>query len=187
MKQKANCVFLIMTLTSVLLTPNCATMIRKPNQRIPVTSSPLGATVIVNGIQQGVTPLELDLARKQKGQVIRIESPGYNPVEIRLKRELSSNFVLGNLFLGVAPGIVPAFLAGIMAGETMSYYIWALSAATFGGLFTFIDSSSGSGYGLRPIDLTVTLTKADGTPRVDTILVDADDLRNIKWIRVRRD
>ena len=191
MKKKANCIFLILTLTSVLLTPNCATMIRKPNQRIPVTSSPPGATVIVNGIQQGVTPLELDLARKGKGQVIRIESPGYNPVEIRLKRELSSNFVLGNLFLGVAPGLATAAMAGLLAvlsaaGETL-YYTWALSAAAFGGLFTFIDSISGSGYGLRPTDLMVTLTKVDGMPRVDTMFVDADDLRNIKWIRVRRD
>ena len=67
MKQKANCVFLIMTLTSVLLAPNCATLTRNPNQRIPVTSSPAGATVIVNGVQQGVTPLELHLARGGEG------------------------------------------------------------------------------------------------------------------------
>ena len=189
MKKKANCIFLILTLTSVLLTPNCATMIRKPNQRIPVTSSPAGATVIVNGVQVGVTPLEVRLVRKQKGQVIRIESPGYNPVEIRLKRELSGIFVLGNLFPGVFSGGVSAMVIGLvtLASDAEFVLIGALSAAAFVGLFTSIDSSSGCGYGLRPTDLTVTLTKADGTPRVDTILVDADDLRNIKWIRVRRD
>jgi len=33
----------------------------------------------------------------------------------------------------------------------------------------------------------VTLTRADGPPRVDTMNIDADDFRNVKWIRVRRD
>jgi len=32
----------------------------------------------------------------------------------------------------------------------------------------------------------VTLTKADGPPRVETILVNAEDFQNIKWIRVHR-
>jgi hypothetical protein len=64
--------------------------------------------------------------------------------------------------------------------------IWGLSAAAFGGVFTLIDTGGGGkGYNLSPKDLTVTLTKADGTPRVDTLLVDPDELRNVKWIRVR--
>ena len=63
---------------------------------------------------------------------------------------------------------------------------WTLSAVGFGGLFTFIDSGS-KGYTLTPGELSVTLTKADGPPRVDSIVIDANDLRNVKWIRVRRD
>jgi hypothetical protein len=61
------------------------------------------------------------------------------------------------------------------------------SAAVLGGLFALMDLGSGQEYTLTPKNLTVTLTKADGTPRVDTVLIDADDLRNVKWIRVRRD
>jgi hypothetical protein len=33
----------------------------------------------------------------------------------------------------------------------------------------------------------VKLTKADGSPLIDTLVVDADALRHIKWIRVHRD
>jgi hypothetical protein len=40
---------------------------------------------------------------------------------------------------------------------------------------------------VRPKRLEVTLTKVDGTPRVDTMYFDADDFMNIKWIRGRRD
>jgi hypothetical protein len=40
---------------------------------------------------------------------------------------------------------------------------------------------------LKPAELIVTLKKADGSPRVETMLIDADDLQNIKWIRIHRD
>jgi hypothetical protein len=62
-----------------------------------------------------------------------------------------------------------------------------LSTAGLAGLFTVLDYSFKKGYEFRPRELTVTLTKADGTPRVDTMLVEADDFHNIKWIRVHRD
>ncbi len=65
--------------------------------------------------------------------------------------------------------------------------IGALTAVAFGALFTAIDTGNGRGYNLSPRDLTVTLMKADGTPRVNTVLVDADRFGDIKWIRVRRD
>jgi len=191
MKQKATCVLLILTLAGALLATNCATITaRKTEQGIPVTSVPAGATIIVNGVKQGVTPLVIWLARKWKGHVVRIESPGYNPVEIRLGRKLSGGVLLGNFLLGIVPGILPAMAYGmehdkgtnISAGSIL---IWGLSAAAFGGLSTLIDGAKG--YTLHPKDLTVTLTKVDGLPRVDTILVDAENFRNVKWIRVHRD
>jgi hypothetical protein len=69
--------FVPLILMSVVLAPNCATIIQRSSQRIPVTSSPVGAAVTVDGQKQGVTPLDIYLSRQEKGQVIRIESPGY--------------------------------------------------------------------------------------------------------------
>jgi hypothetical protein len=190
--------FLILTLTSALLAPNCATVMRRKTQGIPVTSSPAGAAVIVNGVQQGVTPLIIRLDRKWKGQVIRIESSGYNPAEIRLERKLSGGVIPGNFLLGIAPGMLPVAIFGIahffdpffgkeQPSDAVAFLIWGLGAAAFGAGFTAIDMGNGSGYSLRPKNLTVTLTKADGTPRVDTRLIAAADFRNVKWIRVHRD
>lgn len=184
-------------LLSVLCASNCATITRKRTQRIPVTSSPVGATVSVNGSVKGVTPLEVGLARNKKGQVIRIESPGYNPVEIRPQRRLSGGTIVGNFLLGLIPAYVPAKVwndsyvehASIGPGWEFSAQlvaVWGLSAAAFAGLFTLIDST-GDGYTLTPKELTVNLQKADGPPRVDSILIDAEDFRNVTWIRVRRD
>ncbi|MGZ5439786.1 MAG: PEGA domain-containing protein [Candidatus Aminicenantales bacterium] len=98
---------LILPLMSVLLVPGCATLTRKSAQRIPVTSVPVGATVIVNGVEQGVTPLVIWPDRKWKDQVIRIESPGYNSAEIKLKRSLSEGPIFGNFFIGAMSGVLP--------------------------------------------------------------------------------
>ena len=189
MWKRNTALFLFMTLTSVAFTPNCATLTRGRTQRIPVTSSLAGATVSVNGQQQGVTPLEIRLSRKQKCQVIRIESPGYNPVEVQLKRKRSVGPLIGNFLLGVITGAQLAFFyasARDINDEYIETYLaWLLGTAVCGGLFTLIDGSKG--YALTPKELIVTLTKAGGTPRVDTILLDAEDFQSIRWIRVRRD
>ena len=190
MWRKNAALLVLMAIASILLTPNCATLTRSRTQRIPVTSSPVGATVVVNGQQQGVTPLEIRLARKKKGQVIRIESPGYDPLEFRPQRKMSGGPIIANFFLGLIPGWGVTYLyagARDINFETAELFIaWILSSAAFGGLFTLIDSS-GKGYMLKPVELTVTLKRSDGTPRTDTMLIDADDLRNVKWIRVRRE
>ena len=177
--------FLFLTFTSVLLAPNCATLTRKRTQRIPVTSSPVGATVSVNGMQEGTTPLEIRLVRREKGQVIRIEAPGYNPFEIRTQRNISFQTILGNIVLGAGMAAFESGIDNMGFGERKRVSI--LDIAGTAALFTIIDAISKKGHEFEPTDLTVTLTKADGSPRIETMCVDADDLRNIKWIRVRRD
>ncbi len=193
MRRKNVARLLFLALASVLLAPRCATLTRKYTQRIPVTSSPVGAAVIVNGIEQGVTPLVLKLDRILKGPIIRIEAPGYNPVEIRPRRRISADSILGSFLLGLVPGIVPALLLlgsdhakSDPTDEPAILSAYFKSAAVLGGLFALTDIG-GRGYTLTPKNLTVTLTRADGTPRVEAMLVDADDFRNIKWIRVHRD
>lgn len=180
---RVNRFLLFLTLTSVLLAPNCATLMWKRTQRIPVTSSPVGATVSVNGMQEGTTPLEIRLVRREKGQVIRIEAPGYNPFEIRTQRNISFKTILGNIVLCAG---MAAFNSGMDMGFGENKRVSILDIASTAALFTIIDAISKKWYEFKPIDLTVTLTKADGPPRVDMMLVDADGFANIKWIRVRR-
>ena len=179
----------MLALANVLMAPGCASVLFKVTQSIPVTSSPPGATVAVNGRQQGVTPLEVRLAREGKVHVIRIESPGYNPFEIQLKRRLSAIPVVGNLLLGGAVGLAAGSLLYLRpdVSSNEASLIWLLGGAAAAAGFILIDTSGGNGYALKPSELTVRLTKSDGTLRVDMIIIDAEDLRNIKWIRVHRD
>jgi hypothetical protein len=195
--QRRNKAFLFfLVFAGILVFPDCALITRKNAQRIPVTSSPVGATVIVNGQQQGVTPLEIRLARKERDQVIRIESAGYNPHEIRVKRGISPWRVLRDVVLGAASGVGAALLyAGITdepwvstdpdAFKSEKVLVLAIPVAIIG--FHLLDLASGRIYTLKPTELIVTLKKADGTPRVKTMFIDAEDFQNIKWIRVRKD
>jgi hypothetical protein len=182
----ANRFFLLLTLTSTLISPNCATLTQKSTQRIPITSSPAGANVSVNGVRKGVTPLQVKVPKNRTG-VIRIESPGYNPMEIRIRRT-GAYFLIGDVLLGGAAGFLIGWRIFEANDETGDYgtVIWTTIAATISSFF-LIDMATGAGFDLNPSNLTVTLTKANGLPRVDTVLLDADDLKNVKWIRVRQD
>jgi len=187
MKKKGIGLLVLLTAASVLLSPGCATLTRDSRQTISVTSAPRGATVFVNGRPQGATPLTLWLHRRQGHQVIRIESPGYRPVEIRPRRTPSGAAFVGNLLFGLLPAIAPAGIYSLAHDGEGVLPIWILSAAAIGALFTLFDTGTGAIYDFKPREITVVLKKADGTPRVDTVFIDAEDLRNITWVRVRRD
>ena len=187
MRRKNAALLLILTLTSGLLSPGCATLTRGRARWIPVTSYPPGAKVIVDGRLQGETPLSLRPVSGRKGQVIRIECAGYDPVEIRLIKKTSGGYFFGNLLLGLIPATVPAAAQSLGHEGEGVLPVWILSAAAFGALFTLVDSGSGANSEFKPTEITVALKKTGGLSRVDTVLVDADDFRNVKWIRVRGD
>jgi len=176
----------ILLLAPLFISAGCATLTRGDRkQAIPVTSSPAGAAVFVNGVPKGVTPLQVWLTRKAKDQVIRIEYPGYNPYEIRMTRSCSAFPVIANGLLGLVVGTAVASAWYLARDETAPDWGVCIGAAVGG--FLLIDVATGSGYSLMPRDLTVIMSKSDGTPRVDTLVVDAKELRNVKWIRVCRD
>jgi PEGA domain len=186
MRKKNPALFIAGLLINVLLAQGCASVLRGSRQWIPVTSSPERATVSVNGVGKGTTPLGIALARNRKTQVIRIECPGYNPYEVRVERHVSVMHELGNVLLASFIGSTAAWIA-FMSDETShsDAIAWIGIPAGIVG-FCLIDFASGGVYSFDPAEITVTLTKASGPPRVDIMVVEADALRNVKWIRVNR-
>ena len=86
-----------------LLLQGCATIMQGSKQSIPVSGSPAGATVILNGQIMGSTPLILKVARKED-HTLTIEKEGYEPTEIELKRRFSVLFI-GNILIGGLVGM----------------------------------------------------------------------------------
>lgn len=63
---------------------------------ILIDSVPRGALVIVDGVPEGETPIEIEIIRNQfvRSYDLRLELPGYEPHEQDLTRE--SNLIMGS-------------------------------------------------------------------------------------------
>ena len=152
-----------------------------------MTSSRALTIVSVNGKTQGVTPIEIRLGRRRSGKIVRFESPGYFPFEIQVGRDATVPNLLNSAIVGAVVG-------GMLA---LAEYTWerhrhfptelAIDVPVGAASLLLVDLIPHEGKILRSKELLVTLTKAEGAPRVDTMRIDADDFRKIKWIRARRD
>jgi len=191
-KRKTQIILALMVM-NVFLFQSCMTIMRGTSQKIPVTSNPSGAKIIVDGEEIDYAPLELKLKRK-KDHIIRIEKQGYNPLEIRITRKTSAPSVgisiIGNYFSGAIPG---AFLGALVAyalkgeeGKSKSKSWGAGCGVLIGWICTIItDFKSGANYTLSLKELNVTLKKIEGKPQPNFILIDTEQLQNIKWIRIK--
>jgi len=143
--------------------------------------------ISVNGKPQGTAPVEIRLKRRRRGHVIRIESRGYNPFEIQVGRDATAPRFLMSALLGATVG---GLVAAAQATSRVHRDFWAdlaIDAPVGAAMFLVIDLMPGKERPSRERELAVTLTKAEGTPRVDTMSVAAGDFLKIKWIRVHRD
>jgi len=195
--QRKTQIILALMVTSVFLFQNCATIISGTSQKIPVTSNPSGAKIIVDGKVMGYTPLQLKL-KKKKSYTIQIEKQGYNPLEIRITRKTSGSLaisILGNVFFGCLGMVVGLALAEGISGEDFDLwygdYPWqTIVGLIAGGVYgwggsIYKDFKSGANYKLSPKELNVTLSKIEGSPQPNLILLDAEHFKNIKWIRIK--
>jgi hypothetical protein len=180
---------ILAALTAVaFFSQGCATVTQNWGQKIPVTSSPMGAKIFVDGKERGETPMELALKRKQD-HLIRIELEGYDPYEISIGRKKSPwKSIIGNLIIG---GLPFGMAAERVWGERLSQdkplageYFWYGFIAGFAA-FMIVDLATGSMEYLAPKKVVVDLTKAGVEPRTRTLYLDADQLKNITWISIR--
>jgi len=163
------------------------TIFRGASQKIPVTSNPIGAKIIVDGEEMGNAPLNLKLKRK-KTHIIRIEKQGYNSLEIGITKKTSAlvwsiltNALWGYLISGVGP------ILGIVVrsdGPASPLYFFVPAIVGWIGA-VLLDTQSGATRTLSPKNLNVTLTKMGEKPQPNIILIDAEQFQNIKWIRIK--
>ncbi len=80
------------------------------SEDVKVTSEPGGAKVVVDGAERGVTPLEVDLERKQAHTII-LSTDGYKESIKQIQRRLSW-WLAGNAIVGGLIGLVVDVLSG---------------------------------------------------------------------------
>lgn len=87
----------------------CALPINGRTQRIAVTSTPPHARVLLDGNPVGVTPLDVDVRRRDADARLRIEKEGFRPEERPLRRSWSRWLLLdapAGYFLGGLVGLL---------------------------------------------------------------------------------
>ncbi len=161
-------------------------------QEIPVTSNPVGAKINVDGQDAGTTPLTLSLKREEDHR-IRIEKPGYDPVDILLVSKSSTSGRRSHLWggllliplmavLGAAMGYLVGDASRHKTHEATGFWIGALAGA---GLVLASTASSAKAL-LTPSVINVTLekTQTSAPARTKVVLLDRDQLKDIRWIRI---
>ncbi len=80
------------------LAGGCASIVKGTTQAIPISSSPSGATVRLDGNHVGQTPTSVEVKRKSD-HLLSIEKPGYHPESVAITRNIGGA-VFGNILAG---------------------------------------------------------------------------------------
>jgi hypothetical protein len=105
--KKGGTIFLLM-----LGLAGCASIIHGTHQDVGITSAPTGASVTIDNIQSGITPVFAKLTRKNN-HIVRIELPGYQPLDLTVTRSVSG-WVWGNVAIGGLIGLAVDAISGGM-------------------------------------------------------------------------
>lgn len=104
-------IFSMITLFSFLITQSgCATIVSRGTQDVKIQSNPQGASVEIDGMKRGQTPLFLKLEREDR-HTIRIQKEGYEEAAQSTFRGFNWWF-MGNIILGGIIGIIVDFATG---------------------------------------------------------------------------
>lgn len=92
---------------TLLLSCACATLASPTSvQRVVVSSDPPGAQVLVNGQPAGVTPIAVELSRRDSNAIVRLEKDGFVPERRSIHRSVSRWLLADVAFVAVS-GSVP--------------------------------------------------------------------------------
>lgn len=91
---------------------SCASIIHGSKQVVPINSTPAGATVMLDGLNVGETPVSVEMTRKDV-HTVTLQLDGYQDFEMRLARK-TSGWVWGNIVFGGIIGLVIDASTGAM-------------------------------------------------------------------------
>ena len=84
----------------------CATIFAGGPDHVPVSTNPPGATVFVDNVPVGTTPMMVTLNRDHSGGVIRIEMAGFAPVTVVRAKDIQGWFWVNVCLLSLLGVIV---------------------------------------------------------------------------------
>ena len=121
----------VLASTTLALTSACGTIIHGSEQEIGFRSAPERATVKVDNLPIGQTPIVHKLARKSQ-HVVQFELAGYEPYSMQISRK-ASGWVWGNIVFGGLVGLVVDASTGGMYKLTPEQVFGQMSQPTQAG------------------------------------------------------
>ena len=94
----------------LFLASGCATIMHGSRQDVGISSSPTGASVVIDNQDKGKTPIAAELKRKEN-HIIKIEMAGYQPFETTITHKVSG-WVWGNIAFGGLIGLAVDAITG---------------------------------------------------------------------------
>jgi len=101
---------IIILIVFMFMFSGCATIMQGTTQSVGISSTPTGATVTINNVEKGKTPVIVDLRRKDQ-HFVKIQMPGYMPYETTFTRS-TSGWIWGNIVFGGLIGLAIDAMAG---------------------------------------------------------------------------
>ena len=98
--------------SSLFLLTSCATIISGSKQKVSFKSTPAEASIFINEVEIGKTPIEKKLERKKEYDV-KIVLDGYKPFETKITKKFNA-WYLGNILIGGVIGFIVAPATGAM-------------------------------------------------------------------------
>ncbi len=102
----------ICALAAMLFLSSCATIMSGSKQNVKFESNPSAATIYIDEVEVGKTPLEMLLARKNSHDV-QIKLEGYKTYETKLTKKFNGWYI-GNLLIGGIVGLIIDPITGAM-------------------------------------------------------------------------
>ena len=104
--------FTYVALAISIMVTSCATIFSGSNQYVKFTSNPSSATIFIDDVEAGKTPLVMQLTRKSEHSV-KMKLEGYQSYQTRLTQKFNA-LCLGNILIGGLIGIVVDVSTGAM-------------------------------------------------------------------------
>lgn len=132
-----------------LASTGCATLENGTTQRIPVTSDPPGAQVLLDGLPAGVTPTQITVSRRNREPDIEVVMDGFTQSSHRLERREDWATIFWSAFLGA--GLIPTVGRLTLPHEDAEIGFWhTIGIFALGVVPGAIDFGSGGAFRFRP-------------------------------------
>ena len=113
------CFLLLSGIVVGLIIAGCATIMHGSGQSIGISSHPSGASVFIDNVPYGNTPVSANLSRRDE-HTVRIELKGYAPYEMQITKRTSA-WVFGNIVFGGLIGLAVDAISGGLYELTPSH------------------------------------------------------------------